>query len=591
MCGITGIFPLNTKCDLSEMQRKKLILWFNTELLFHTIERGRDATGITVSLTEGEGEEKENCFLCLKQPSDATDFFENDGTGHKYKTQENNAAPIRVHHSLLGGEAKFNFIIGHTRKKTQGSQYNVNNNHPIIIGNIIGIQNGGVENDDRIFKIHEDDMQRKGEVDSEAIMQLLALHSNDKALDWDSINYVTTRMEGPRAVLAYNGKHPEKIIFFRDYARPIELYYLKELGAVLICSKTSYMNEIKRAYQRLRITHPEFPKLTYETVNIMPKDGGVIDIHKEYDNTNSLRSFLEVRKYNDETVDGYSLTRKPDKKTKSESSPAHAGYPGSTDDWDDDTAPFGPSVDGSKSAKSSSASDGAKKQTTIVDHSVYEEADEINEVEATIVMDDPKEEEKAQNKIFGKFTENNLRDASFELLQDEANYLKEEDTIFSRSKNFDCFFDGALVDKKHRGPIVSNLYPEIHGDGFVAGAKFCEDTAKKYVESLCDALEETNNKISSDDVKKLQTKLTKASYMISNIKVFVMCLLQMKGAVSEVPQDEGEEPSIEFNKELEELVSHAENELGLDMDRILRMFTTADYDLLFKKSHKRKVTG
>lgn len=604
MCGITGIFPLNTKCKLDAQQRKKLILWFNTELLFHTIERGRDATGITVSLTEGEGEEQQNSFLVLKQPSDATDFFENDGTGHRYTTQEDNAAPIKVHHSLINNEAKFNFIIGHTRKKTQGSEYNVNNNHPIIVGNIIGIQNGGVENDDLIFKMHEGEMDRKGEVDSEAIIQLLSLHSNDRALDWDSINYVTTRMEGPRAVLAYNSKHPEKVIFFRDSARPIELYYLKELGAVLICSKMSYMSEIKKTYQRLRITHPEFPKMTYETVNIMHKDGGIIDIHKEYDNTKSLRSFLEVKNYDDSIVKGYSAISKPEKKQEPKTSPAHVGYPrhgghmqamnGEMKNDDEDVAPFGPSVDDTNSAKSSSASDGAKKQTSLVDHSVYEEPEDLKEVETTLIMDDPEDEDKlAENKVFGRFTESDLSNASFALLQDESNYLKEENTLFSRSDNFDCYFDGALVSRKHHGPIVSNLYPEIHADGFIAGAKFCEGIANDYVGSLCDSLQENENKnrgASDNDIKKMRNKLTKATYMISNMKVFVMCLLKMEGMVNDVSQ-KGETPDIEFSKELEEFMSDAEKNLNLDMDRILRMFTNADYDALAKECSKSRVIG
>jgi hypothetical protein len=573
-------------------KRKKLILWFNTELLYHTIERGRDATGITVSLTEGEGEEKENSFLCLKQPADATDFFENDGTEYKYNTQEDNAAPVTVHHSILSNENKFNFIIGHTRKKTQGSEYNVNNNHPIIVGNIIGIQNGGVENDDRIFKLHED-MERQGEVDSEAIMQLLALHSNDGALDWESINYVTKRMEGPRAVMAYNSKHPEKIIFFRDSNRPIELYYLKELGAVLICSKIGYMNEIKKTYQRLRITHPEFPKMTYETVNILAKDGGVIDIQKEYDSSTSLRNFLEVKKYDDNTIDAYSLSKKVESKKETKTTPSHAlaGYPQNCNDKDEGKAPFGPSVDGSSGARSSSASEGAN-ETTYVDHSIYDDDNEVKEVEAAVVMDDPEDETpepKAEDKIFGRFTTSDLRDASFALIQDDSNYLKEEDTLFSRSKNFEAYFDGLYLNKKHHGAVVSNLYPEIHSDGFVAGVKFCENIATDYVTRFCEKLDE-HAQSSTSDSKKIEAKLKKASYIISNLKVFIMCLLKMEGMVDEVSEDK-EGSSIQFSEDLEVFMNDAEKHLGLDMDRILRMFTTADYDSLAEESSKARVIG
>lgn len=593
MCGITGIFPLNTKCELDEHTRKKLILWFNTELLFHTIERGRDATGITVSLTEGEGEEEEHSFLCLKQPADATDFFENDGTEQKYRTQEENAAPLRVHHSILSNTDKFNFIIGHTRKKTQGSVYNVNNNHPIIVGNIIGIQNGGVNNDDRIFKLHDGEMDRIGEVDSEAIMQLLALDSNDKALDWDSINYVTQRMEGPRAVIAYNSKHPEKIIFFRDKERPIELYYLKELGAVLLCSKSLYMLDIKKAYQRLRITHPEFPKMSYETVTIMADDGGVIDIRKEYDSTKSLKDFLEVKSYNKKVIQEYSVEKV--KPLSSVHTPPHGGYNQqgahgvhnnmvdiAGGDPDDD-APFGHSAEATTTNKSASASKG---KTTVLDHSIY---DEDNVEEESI-----EEVDVAEDLIFGKFSEANLRNASFSLMQDDSKYLKEENTLFSRDENFENFFENTMCDKKHHGTIVSNLYPEIHADGFIAGVKFAEQTANDYVGALCDKIQTGYNegepKEDTDKTKKLEAKLTKASYMISNMKVFMMCLLQMPGMVNDVTEEKGD-TSIEFSEDLEELITKAEQKLGLDMDRILRTFTNADYDALCEEASKSKIIG
>lgn len=64
--------------------------------------------------------------------------------------------------------------ILHTRFWTKGSPKNNANNHPIPVGNIIGVHNGGVYNDDELFT----DMglldRRVAQVDSEAIFATLA---------------------------------------------------------------------------------------------------------------------------------------------------------------------------------------------------------------------------------------------------------------------------------------------------------------------------------------------------------------------------------------------------------------------------------
>lgn len=64
--------------------------------------------------------------------------------------------------------------ILHTRAETQGSSINNNNNHPVITGGIVGVHNGGVWNDDTLFKSMKIEDRRIGEVDTEAIFAAIA---------------------------------------------------------------------------------------------------------------------------------------------------------------------------------------------------------------------------------------------------------------------------------------------------------------------------------------------------------------------------------------------------------------------------------
>jgi len=59
-------------------------------------------------------------------------------------------------------------FLGHTRWATQGEPDNNGNNHPIDVGDIVGIHNGCVSNDDALFRQMGAE-HRRAEVDSEAI--------------------------------------------------------------------------------------------------------------------------------------------------------------------------------------------------------------------------------------------------------------------------------------------------------------------------------------------------------------------------------------------------------------------------------------
>jgi hypothetical protein len=63
--------------------------------------------------------------------------------------------------------------ILHTRFGTQGSELDNRNNHPIPVGNIIGVHNGCISNDWSLFRYAIGDDKRIAKVDSEAIFSLI----------------------------------------------------------------------------------------------------------------------------------------------------------------------------------------------------------------------------------------------------------------------------------------------------------------------------------------------------------------------------------------------------------------------------------
>ena len=64
-------------------------------------------------------------------------------------------------------------VILHTRYATKGSPKVSANNHPIVIPGMVGIHNGCLRNDDALFDMLGKEVERFGQVDSEAAFALL----------------------------------------------------------------------------------------------------------------------------------------------------------------------------------------------------------------------------------------------------------------------------------------------------------------------------------------------------------------------------------------------------------------------------------
>ncbi len=125
-------------------------------------------------------------------------------------------------------------MILHTRMKTQGSEKNNANNHPLFSKNGIAIvHNGIIYNDKEIFG----KKQRDAEVDSESILHLLSMK-----MKGDKIKRLFDKVEGSFAVAMLDKYFPERLVLIKK-DNPIDLYYDSKDDIFYFCSEREIMQE------------------------------------------------------------------------------------------------------------------------------------------------------------------------------------------------------------------------------------------------------------------------------------------------------------------------------------------------------------
>jgi amidophosphoribosyltransferase len=206
MCGICGYIITNKK--QGKIAKKTM-----SNLLFYSQKRGKDATGISF-IHKGK-------ILCIKDGKDAKKFTQSK----KYKNIIQKYNP--------------NIIIGHTRAKTQGDEKDNNNNHPLISGNMAIVHNGVIYNEDDVFKQFK--LQRKGEVDSEAIVRLID-HFKQKKSDITrvAIQCACKELRGNMAIAVINAKNDRELHLVCS-GNPIVLAYQKSTGTIFFASEKNIL--------------------------------------------------------------------------------------------------------------------------------------------------------------------------------------------------------------------------------------------------------------------------------------------------------------------------------------------------------------
>ncbi len=224
MCGIVGVLLYPRQ---RSFEAWRTILEVTTTNLLGNEERGRDATGIAIVQANGR-------YRLFKQPVPASTLVEMPGYLQTLATIDE--------HTVC--------ILAHTRMPTKGSRWHNVNNHPIQAGNVLGVHNGQIRNDDALFARY--DLPRAGEVDSEIIFRLQ-----------DSINPLSAngtycsllraqsrRLQGRFATLSVDLRQPARLIALK-HLRPLCLHYEPALQALFFSSRYVFL---RRAFGRAVIT-------------------------------------------------------------------------------------------------------------------------------------------------------------------------------------------------------------------------------------------------------------------------------------------------------------------------------------------------
>ena len=243
MCGIIGALAFNDfKSKRKEKVRQESMMYMVTELLGMTQERGKDATGIAALFDDSQ-------YMGLKMAVPAQEFIsrfgktDSDYEGFLYNWRE---YPTNAR-----------IVIGHCRKPSIGTlaaTSDNNNNHPIKVGEIIGVHNGTLTNDDEIFSKLK--CGRDGKVDSEAIFRLVNHFTNEgkEPFTLPALKEVCKRLSGNYAVLSFNGNNPYQLSAFRD-AKPIIMCLIKPLKMAIIASEEKFIKAAVVRYNKQAVLY------------------------------------------------------------------------------------------------------------------------------------------------------------------------------------------------------------------------------------------------------------------------------------------------------------------------------------------------
>lgn len=216
MCGIAAIFLQ----PQPHSDAQKAAIWdcFTQNLLFNE-PRGKQATGVAVVQQDGR-------LIMEKRPLPASEFCQTQAYQDLF--------------SHIGSQTSL--ILGHTRQPTKGTPQFYKNNHPIQVGNFVGIHNGHINNDDDLFEGKT--YQRQAQVDSEIIFQLLN-HHVPKALDADGITAVQsalTALQGKFTFLAYDQRSPGKLLVTKHH-NPLSVHYHPDWNALIFSSRYIFLRK------------------------------------------------------------------------------------------------------------------------------------------------------------------------------------------------------------------------------------------------------------------------------------------------------------------------------------------------------------
>jgi len=216
MCGIFGVVAGHSS-PLTDQQLKKTI----SGLFLLSESRGREAAGLALRVRES--------IRVLKEPHSASRMLQ--GEAYKNLFREGTALSENGHFSF----------IGQARLVTNGALEENANNQPVIKDGIVGVHNGIVVNDERLWRDFPD-MNREQEVDTEVILSLIGKFITEGKNLEKAIKRVFDLIKGEASVALmfdrYNtlalATNTGSLYYLQNFAKSVfvfasELYIIKTL--------------------------------------------------------------------------------------------------------------------------------------------------------------------------------------------------------------------------------------------------------------------------------------------------------------------------------------------------------------------------
>lgn len=265
MCGIFGmIYYGRPSLLVSELKDVKETM---SNLLSASQSRGRDASGICVVTTEKKA-------LMLR-----------------HHIQGGNLPVISGYGKIMDQlcyNNNFRYMIGHTRAKTQGTEQNNVNNHPIIAGDVVGVHNGAISNDYALFKMYESDFKRAGKVDSEIIFRLIDHHMKSGCSLVEATQKTSRALIGWYSCAFIHTKHPNYLTLFGDSSPNIVINNYFGYSFMIFASTNKILSDATDCISRFRYPSSKLELGGSSGIRINTTNGKILKFQvepkKEYNN-------------------------------------------------------------------------------------------------------------------------------------------------------------------------------------------------------------------------------------------------------------------------------------------------------------------
>jgi glucosamine 6-phosphate synthetase-like amidotransferase/phosphosugar isomerase protein len=185
-------------------------------------------------------------------------------------------------------------FIGHCRLKTKGTETNNVNNHPIVCGDVVGVHNGMISNDDRIFEIYTKVIERHGHVDSEVIFALInhfarnykcsLSKSGDQHSFYKTIQRTSKSLNGSMACALVHRLQPYILWLYRR-SNPCDIVLFRDVGMIAWSSAAMYIRTAIKGY--------EGALGKGEIVELGPNQGVSIDLFRNFIHRYKLPQYQE----------------------------------------------------------------------------------------------------------------------------------------------------------------------------------------------------------------------------------------------------------------------------------------------------------